>query len=421
MSIISKGVIDNVEASYIETYLNQIGIKRTDEEHEISLVDWVNNLLNNNKIDEDAFEDFLFQELFLGKRKLIRIYQLDAVNKIKYLEDWQDIFLEKYAIDCFDFNAILDTWVSENETRKIAAIHFYENEKGELTRLQILFVCFIQVNEENGLRNTCTYIPVDIDFEQKIMILKAWNRNGVIEQYRADALTEHIKEIMSLSFGVKTRSFMIKHKQVLYNMSKGLVDDVYNNIPAFSQILTLQEYIDDFEQTIFDKLPIVNVMDAEGGKKVIPHGVMDFSDEIKKAIERLAISDYFFDRSYSDIWNMGIDTIIARIKFNDMENVLTSLSGEDSEKPIFCTKTFMYLKKSMEESKLVERLWIVKNRNRGTINVRYDATEDEYLGILIRSGIRYTEDDLNAIMEIYRDYEPTSAETITSNNRRYVS
>ena len=299
-------------------------------------------------------------------------------------------------------------------------IHYEENERGELKRLQILFVCFIQVNDENGYRDSCAYIPVDIDFSQKIMIIKAWNRNGVIEQYRADVLTDKIRKIMSLSFGVKIKNFMIQHKQVLYNMSKGLVDHVYYSIPAFSQISKLQEHIDDFEQLVLNELPIVNVSNNENGKKVIPHGVMEFSDEIKKAIERLAISDYFFDRSYNEIWNMGIDAIIARIKFNDRENILTSLSGEDSEKPIFCTKTFMYLKKSMEDAKLVERLWVVKNRSKGTLNIRYDATEDEYLGILIRSGIRYTEDDLKAILEIYKNYESATAKAITNNNKRCV-
>lgn len=41
---------------------------------------------------------------------------------------------------------------------------------------------------------------------------------------------------------------------------------------------------------------------------------------------------------------MGVDTIISRIKFKDTEHVLTSLNGETSDMPIFCTKTFLALK-----------------------------------------------------------------------------
>ncbi len=418
--MITKGIVENVEASYIETYLNTIGLKRSEEEREVPIDTWVNNLIDEHNIDIDSFEEFLFEELFMGKRKLMRIYRLDSIKKIIYLEDWQEVMLRKYGISSFDFNAILDTHVNINEQRKVAAIHHEENEKGELVRLQILFVCFVQVNDENGHRDSRAYIPVDIDFVKKIMILKAWNRHGVVEKYRADTLTEHIKRILSLTFNVKTKNFMIRHKQVLYSMSKGLVEHVYNNIPAFKQIAELQNDIDEFEQLVFSKLPIINVRDTEEGKKDIPHGIMEFSDEIKKALERLAISDYFFDRNYDEIWNMGIDAIIARIKFNDKENILTSLSGEDSDKPIFCTKTYMYLKKSMEDSKLVEKLWVVKSRSKGTLNIRYDASEDEYLGILIRSGIRYTEDDMHAIMEIYRDYESTTVKTIASSYKRCV-
>lgn len=168
-------------------------------------------------------------------------------------------------------------------------------------------------------------------------------------------------------------------------------------------------------------MPIVNIDVNEDGIKVIPKGVMEFSDEIQKALERLAISDYFYNRSYDEIWDMGVDAVIAKIKFNDNENILTSLSGEESDKPIFCTKTFMYLKKSMEDSKLVERLWVVKNRNRGTLNVRYDAIDEEYLGIMIRSGIRYTGEDLEAALEIYKNYESRTIKTITRNDKRNVS
>lgn len=420
MSLINQGIIDNVEASYIEIYLREKKIQRTDDEMGISIKDWINNLLSDKKIDEDAFEEFLFEELFLGKRKLIRIYQLDNMKKIKYLEDWQKKISENYNVNDLDFNAILDTRVNSSETRKVAAVHYDENEKGELTRLQILFMCFIQVNNGNGYRDTCAYIPVDINFTQKIMILKAWNRKGVIEEYRADVLTDNIKKSMSLIFGVTTRNFMIKHKQVLYNMSKQLVDDVHNKIPAFIQIPDLQKCIDEFEQLVFSELSITNVREDEKGKKVIPKGVMEFSDEIRKAIERLSISDYFYDRSYDKIWNMGIDAIIAKIKFNDNENILTSLSGEDSETPIFCTKTFMYLKKSMEDSKLVEILWIVKNRSKGTLNIRYNATEEEYLGVLIKFGVRYKEEDLKDVMEIYKTYETRTFKNITSNDKRNV-
>lgn len=97
------------------------------------------------------------------------------------------------------------------------------------------------------------------------------------------------------------------------------------------------------------------------------------------------------------------------------------MSSQDSEKPIFCSKTFMYLKKSMEDAKLVEKLWVVKKRSRGKINIRYDATNEEYLGILIKFGVRYAEEDLDVAMEIYKEYESEISRKIAIGNKRQVS
>ena len=422
MSIINKSVVVNVEASYIETYLNQTGFKRKDEEAGIDIVDWVNSLMESEKLNQKIFEEFLFRELSMGKRKAIRIYNIDSVKNIKYPEDWLPILIEKYAIDSLNFSNILDTRVDRENIRKIAAIHSDENEKGELVRIQILFVCFFQVDEGNGIRDTCGYIPVDIDFIKKQMTLKAWNRQGVVdENYRAKGLMDHIEHIMALTFNVHIRQYMIRHKQVLYQMSKGLVDNIYNKVPAFNQISELEKAIKEFEQSALTTLPLLHVIEDSKGHRSIPKGVMEVADELHKALERLVIGDYFFDKSFDEIWNMGVDAIIARIKFNDSENVLTSLSGEESEKPIFCTKTFMYLKKSMEDSKLVEKLWVVKSRFKGKLNVRYDASDERFLGILIRSGIRYTEEDLETALEIYKKYESTIIRRAATRRKRNVS
>jgi hypothetical protein len=148
---------------------------------------------------------------------------------------------------------------------------------------------------------------------------------------------------------------------------------------------------------------------------------MDIKEELNKVLERLCISDFFFDVPYEEVWGIdGIDTIISKIRFNDVEHVLTSLSGEASEVPIFCTRTFMALQKSMEDAKTVERLWIVKNRNRGKLHLSYDATKEEFLGIRILSNIRFKEEDLIAAEEIYNHYEAGVVTDVTTENQRSV-
>ena len=167
-------------------------------------------------------------------------------------------------------------------------------------------------------------------------------------------------------------------------------------------------------------LPLKNKKEV-GSNYSISKGVLDFEDELQKALEKLCVSDFFYDIPYEMVWEMeGIDTIISKIRFNDVEHILTSLSGEASEVPIFCTKTFMALKKSMEDAETVERLWIVKNRSRGKLSLSYDATKEEFLAIRILSNIRFKQKDLLAAEEIYNQYETGANTKLTTENQRIV-
>lgn len=419
MPTLSKSIVINVESNYIETYLKQKGLVRTENESGQELNYWVDSLFKEKKIDVSEFERFLFEELFWGKRKTIRIYKLDNSNKVKLAQDWLPILNEKYNINSLNFTNILGTIPDKEQRLKIAAVVSEENYKGELSKLQILFVKMVEIYEKSSNVESTAYIPVDIDFVKKTICLKVWNRTALQPDYRPDELFEHIKSILLWTFNVKTKTFGLQHKKVLYNMSRGLIADIYEKIPAYSRIAQVSDIIKNFEQDIYKNIKLENTEEANG-KIILSKGVLDFEDEIHKLIEKLTVCDYFFDRSYEEIWNMGVDVIIAKIRFNDAEHVLTSLSGEATEVPIFCTKTFMALIKSMEDAEVVERIWISKNRIRGKLDLRYDATNDEYLGIMILSNIRFKEEDLLAALEIYRGYESKVIGQITAEDKRDV-
>ena len=73
MPSLSQSIITNVEESYIQLYLKKKGFVQTDEEKGQELKYWVDNLLKDKKINVEEFEEFLFNELFWGKRKTIRV------------------------------------------------------------------------------------------------------------------------------------------------------------------------------------------------------------------------------------------------------------------------------------------------------------------------------------------------------------
>ena len=406
MPSISQSIIVNVEASYIEQYLNKKGLVRSTEELGQELKYWIDNLLSAGKINIVDFEQFLFNELFWGKRKTIHIYKLDKVKEYKYPEDWENALNKHYNIHSINNCNILEMIPNTTEPRKIVSVQSEENQKGELIRIRLLFACFIQLNGERGYKDSVAYIPVELDFERKIMIIKAWTRQHIAhEEHKAENLLDYIKKLMCKEFKVEIKNFMSRHKKVLFLMSKNLIDEAYAQVPAYNQIDYLVEDIKDFEIEIVNTLPLKNINGDGKGNYFLDKGVMNFEAEIRNTLECLTISDYFYDKNFDEIWNLGLEAVVARVKFNDEEKVLTSLSGENTSAPIFCTKTFMALKNRMEETKQIEILWVTMERKRGNLNLKFDASNTEYLEMLIRYGIRFNERDMNSALEIYEKYE----------------
>lgn len=421
MPSLSRSIIVNVEASYIETYLKKKGIVRTEEERGQELKYWVDSLLSEGRINIEEFENFLFEELFWGKRKTIQVYKLDNVKNYKYPTDWETPLVEKYNVESINFCDILCNIPNREEPRKIAAVYSEENIKGELTRLRILFACYIQLNGDNGYKDSVAYIPVELDFSRKIMMIKAWTRQQIAhDEHKAENLMLHIKRLLGIEFKVGTRNYLSEHKKVLFCMSKNLIYEAYSHVPTYNEIGRIDGMVRGFVDNILSGLSLRNVETGENGTHTLINGVMDFEAEIRNVIEALTISDYFFDRDFNEIWNMGLEAVVARIKFNDEEKVLTSLSGENTSAPIFCTKTFMSLKKRMEESERIETLWITMDRKKGNLNLKFDATNIEYLEILIKYGIRFNEADMNSALDIYEKYETELNQQIAANNKMAI-
>ena len=70
MPSLSQTIVKNVEANYIEIYLKSKNCVRSEEEKGIAVNYWVDRLFQEQKIDKEDFENFLFQELFWGKENI---------------------------------------------------------------------------------------------------------------------------------------------------------------------------------------------------------------------------------------------------------------------------------------------------------------------------------------------------------------
>lgn len=407
MASLSGSVVVNIGKEYIETYLKRKGLTRTGAELGKEVEFWVDSLLENGALSVDEFEDFLHDELFYGKRKLIRVYEFTECNT----QDWFSILEGHYDAASQNYSDILGTGVNQEKMLRIASVRSETNYKGDLLWADVLFVHYAEELTSRNLIETRSYIPVEIDFITKRVYIKAWNRNGLTDDFRPNVLMDKIYSIIETAFQLSTTSRQLQRKQALFSMSQGIIYEIYNKIPAYNQIKSLDESISAFEDEVVNIIDLVNI--SSSNPKDVNCDVFDLYDELHKVLEKLVVCDYFYNIPYEQIWNLGVRTIISRIRFNDVEHVLTSLSGEESEMPIFCTRTFLALKKSMEDAKLVERLWVANKSDRRTNKYRYDATNEMFLEIMVLSNIRFKREDLQLIMEIYDTYDSEQISGIT--------
>lgn len=404
MKVISESIIDNVGAPIIETYLRKEKIQQNDEEIVLGLKERVDSLIRGKIIDIDKFESFLFDELFYGKRKNIHIYRLDRKHEYKYISKWTEKLREKYNIESCDFVNVLGTHFGEKDEKsyKLSAVKIQENIKGEVVDAKLLFACKTIFYDVNGNQSQGTmYYPVEIDMQRGIMIIKAWNKIGIANDFdKVNVRIEQIRQSVEADFKVSTKAFGVDHKKVLFKMSRKLLRDSYELIPGYKELNKIDSSLDTFVKAVIGSLPLKHKNNLEYDLTIY-----DIESEIRNIVDGLIISDFFCDIRFDSMWDKELEAVVTRIKFNDKEQVLTSLSGENTETPICYTKTFMTLRERMEETEKIECLWIYLNDKKRKFSVKYDASNGDYLDVLVKYGLKFSSADMERILEMYEKYE----------------
>ncbi len=422
MEYIDGAIITNVGEKSVQSFLVEQGCADDVDTLGMQLENRLGILIEKKKLNKKVFEDFLFEELFFGKRKLIHIYMLDSFKKILYESDWLDKLKKKHGCKTLNYNNLINTHVSSGDKVKVGAIKSKTNDEGELVRLQIIFVYYIDINKNGHLSSSYSYIPVDFDFNKRIIVVKAWNRKYIEKDYHKPIyLMEHIIEDLMNLFKFTIKEFSNKHQKILYRMSKGLIEELFENITAYSDIDCMSNEIQKFIKATTNNIELENVIYDEDGNKLICDDVIDLKDELIKLLQRLVVSDFFLLREFDDVWEMNLSAIITCIRFNDTENITARLTGENRKKAIFCSKTFMSLLKSIEEVQEVEALWIAYEKDRGTVELKYDATNRKYLCVMILSQRCYSGKDFSLMWEMFKKYEPGVINKVKRHCRQDVS
>lgn len=408
MVSISFSLINNIDKNRLLKFLAEEECEQ--EEYEGMEIDiMLSKMLEEKTLKLSKLNEFLFDELFYGMHRDINIYKIRSFRKAKYVNDWIRGICNDYDVDSVNYNKIVQTYATKDSGERISAIKTIYDEKNEITNIKLIFVKQIEILKEGSITTSYSYTPVELDFKRKIIVIKARHRKNVHnDKHKPKYLMNDIFHKITSKMQIQIIPFENSHQSTLYKMSRGLVDELFANIPAFSSIEKMEEPNEELINNITQLLPIENIVDGSINKKV-----MDIKDELYKMLQELILADYFFNRDEDNIWDIDISAIITSIRFDDSKNATARLAGENRIKHIFNSKSFMGLRKSLEMVKEVQALSIAFKKGRSTIHVKYDATDNIYLNVLFTTYKPYDEDDFDKVWERFIGYESDISEKVT--------
>lgn len=211
-----------------------------------------------------------------------------------------------------------------------------------------------------------SYFPIDIDFESKQFMIKMMVKDYInITEYKGYNIAKKLAEEISEDFGLKFKICKNNNQQVLYNMSKKLLDDVIKEKGKAgldelnSDIIRLAK---ETQKKISSKLNI-NISNQALSEKNITY-------EIKSVIENIILPLILIDAK-------TIDGLISYIKFRDKTAVNAVLRSQRRSDTLLDSNSYLNLRKSLNESKYVEKIRVLWNEN--NISLYYDASDEEYI------------------------------------------
>ena len=409
---VTKDIIENIDKSKIRNLLADNHIPNEDIDNGMEKHLLLNKLMDEQLLSEAAVNEFLYRELMYGHRRLVRVYGLQTARIIKRISEWER-FLNTYRCDSMDFNRITSTIMGENEILKVAAMKT-EEENGILSKVEILFV-FNMLKQNRTTRqfeNVNSYIPVHFDFERRMLMLRVWNREMGAEDNTPNAQLDYVFSKLQEVLDFETKPISNNPQHILYKMSKDLFENFFNQLPNIQDIEGKKECLNDIVNDMLSGIALQHV-ETENGKLTMNPGIIDMQEEVYKLIQQAALYDFLKDNSIKELLG-NTDKYVARIRFNDKDNLSASLTGEKGVKCIYDTKTFMCIRNSLDLVENIVSIVVTFVKGKEKLVAKYDAADNRFLTVHILSNKYYSDSDFQEVWELYKKYESRNLRKVST-------
>lgn len=409
---INTGVIKNLTQGYLNGLLTSKRKFAEFQREGMEIEYYIAKLLREELWQEDELQDLLFEGLLYGKHREVNIYQIRNCHNLRSIEKWITNICSLYGIEDIPYKKLITLRTNREQKENLVGIDTVEDIEGDLIKVRLIFCRQIQAVNSGELVDKYMFIPIEVDFLRKILIVKAKPMNHIVnEEDKPEKLMDYFSNIVIHNMGVQIEGFSENHRYALYNMCKCMVTELFTIIPHQIYGDEIKGKINEFELGI---LQILNIEDFEVKKQY--NNVFDIEKAIVKVLEHIALADFLFDRDISEIFDMGINHIITYLKFNDGTNVNATVKGENYKKCIFSSEAFMGLRSSIENVKSIVEMQIAYKKRKSTVRVKYNASNYSYLNMHFYS--EFEMEELDNAWERYKYYERNSFKEVTAVHTR---
>lgn len=252
MYYVNGSLIKNINETKLNQFLKENNCIRTDGQRGKDAKFWLEDLINEGKISTEILNDFFFNELFYGKSNMMNIYKIKSCKNLIDEENWIDGLAEAYDIQSINFNNIMSTGVNPDSPEKIAMFKTVFDEERKISSVKLIIVKYIRAIVNGKESDSCCYLAIEFNIEEKLLIVKIRNRHYIpIKDHRPKASIENVVNTLKWELDFETKIFDDEHQKVLYKMSKGLLEELYQSIPNYNDVHNMEKPIENFiEDTI---------------------------------------------------------------------------------------------------------------------------------------------------------------------------
>ena len=368
----------------------------------IDYIDFINEKLSIGVIKRDDISKVLESSLTFGKHKNIQIYDLNIKNNY-FKDEFISDLNSKYDVED-NYNELARLYeYGEEKLDTLAYFKIISQNDNIVEYVRFIFVKKVKVESKDMHdKYENSYFPVDIDFKNKKMLVKYYEKEYLTGEYRGEIIANNYAQSLVNTFDIDFEvSKQTKYQKALYD----ICDNILNNVINERSRMILNN-IDDIVKNISKELEdgLKENIDVKQLNEKYNKNIFDINHQMYKLIENICISKIIYESDNEEI--SSIEGLISYITYKESSSVRAVIKNPKKTENLLDSQSYLNLRNVLDETKYIEEIKVLWNKNINDkvrkISVKYDATKIQYISIKLY--YKYTEEDLEYVRQKFDSF-----------------